>query len=338
MAIKVAINGFGRIGRLAFRLMNDNPNYEIVALNDLTDAETLAYLLKYDTAQGRYKHESITVDGDSIIVEGKKTKVYAQRDPELLPWKELGVEVVLECTGFFTSEEGAGKHIKAGAKKVVVSAPAKGNVKTVVFNVNHNILDGTETVVSGASCTTNCLAPIAQVLDEEFGIVKGFMTTVHAYTNDQNTLDAPHKKGIYARRGRAAAANIVPTSTGAAVAVGKVLPNLKGKLDGFALRVPVITGSCVDLVVELKKTVTVEEVNAAVKARANESLGYTEDPIVSSDTIGSQYGTIFDANMTRVMTVDGKQMVKVLTWYDNEMSYTAQMIRTIAFLAAGLKD
>ncbi len=338
MAIKVAINGFGRIGRLAFRIMNDNPDYEIVALNDLTDAETLAYLLKYDTAQGRYKHDDITVEDDYIVVEGKKTKVYAQRDPELLPWKELGVEVVLECTGFFTSEEGAGKHIKAGAKKVVVSAPAKGNVKTVVYNVNHNILDGSETVVSGASCTTNCLAPIAQVLDEEFGIVKGFMTTIHAYTNDQNTLDAPHKKGIYARRGRAAAANIVPTSTGAAVAVGKVLPNLQGKLDGIALRVPVVTGSCVDLVVELEKTVTVEEVNAAVKARANESLGYTEDPIVSSDTIGIHYGTLFDANMTKVMTVDGKQMVKILTWYDNEMSYTAQMIRTIAFLAEDLKD
>jgi len=338
MAIKVAINGFGRIGRLAFRIMNDNPDYEIVALNDLTDAETLAYLLKYDTGQGRYKHDSISVDGDSIVVDGKKTKVYAQKDPELLPWGELGVEVVLECTGFFTSEEGAGKHIKAGAKKVVVSAPAKGNVKTIVYNVNHKILDGTETVVSGASCTTNCLAPIAQVLDEEFGIVKGFMTTVHAYTNDQNTLDAPHKKGIYARRGRAAAANIVPTSTGAAVAVGLVLPNLKGKLDGMALRVPVITGSCVDLVVELKKEVTVEQINAAVKARANESLGYTEDPIVSSDTIGIHYGTLFDANMTRVMTVDGKQLVKVLTWYDNEMSYTAQMIRTIAYLAENLKD
>ena len=337
MAIKVAINGFGRIGRLAFRIMNENPDFEIVALNDLTDADTLAYLLKYDTAQGRYKSDSISADGDSIVVEGKSIKVYAQRDPEDLPWGELGVEVVLECTGFFTSKEGAEKHIKAGAKKVVISAPAKGDLKTVVYNVNHNVLDGTETVVSGASCTTNCLAPIAQVLDEEFGIVKGFMTTVHAYTNDQNTLDAPHKKGIYARRGRAAAANIVPTSTGAAKAVGLVLPNLKGKLDGFALRVPTVTGSCVDLVVELEKTVTVEEVNAAVKARANESLGYTEDPIVSSDTIGIEYGTLFDANMTKVLTVDGKQMVKIITWYDNEMSYTAQMVRTIRFLADGLK-
>lgn len=337
MAIKVAINGFGRIGRLAFRVMNENPDFEIVALNDLTDAETLAYLLKYDTAQGRYKNDSITVDGDNIVVDGKAVKVYAQRDPEDLPWGELGVEVVLECTGFFTSKEGAEKHIKAGAKKVVISAPAKGDVKTIVFNVNHNILDGTETVVSGASCTTNCLAPIAQVLDEKFGLVKGFMTTVHAYTNDQNTLDAPHAKGINARRGRAAAANIVPTSTGAAVAVGKVLPQLLGKLDGFALRVPTVTGSCVDLVVELEKTVTVEEINAAMKAASNESLGYTEDPIVSSDTIGITYGTLFDAQMTKVMTVDGKQMVKVLTWYDNEMSYTQQMIRTIAFLAEGLK-
>jgi glyceraldehyde 3-phosphate dehydrogenase len=337
MAIKVAINGFGRIGRLAFRLMNEDPDFEIVALNDLTDAETLAYLLKYDTAQGRYKHDKITVDGDSIVVDGKPVKVYAQPDPENLPWGDLGVEVVLECTGFFTSKEKAEKHIKAGAKKVVISAPAKGDVKTIVYNVNHDVLDGTETVVSGASCTTNCLAPIAQVLDEEFGLVKGFMTTVHAYTNDQNTLDAPHKKGIKARRGRAAAANIVPTSTGAAVAVGKVLPNLLGKLDGIALRVPTVTGSCVDLVVELEKEVTAEDINAAVKARANESMGYTEDPIVSSDTIGMTYGTLFDALSTKVMTVNGKQLVKVLTWYDNEMSYTAQMIRTMKFLADSLK-
>jgi len=338
MAIKVAINGFGRIGRLAFRLMNENPDFEIVALNDLTDAETLAYLLKYDTAQGRYKSDSISVDGDSIVVDGKAIKVYAQKDPETLPWGDLGVEVVLECTGFFTSKDGAEKHIKAGAKKVVISAPAKGDLKTVVFNVNHDILDGTETVVSGASCTTNCLAPIAQVLDENFGLVKGFMTTVHAYTNDQNTLDAPHSKGIFARRGRAAAGNIVPTSTGAAVAVGKVLPNLLGKLDGMALRVPTVTGSCVDLVVELEKNVTVEEINAAVKAKASETLGYTEDPIVSSDTIGITYGTLFDANMTSVLEVNGKQMVKILTWYDNEMSYTAQMVRTIAYLAQNLKD
>lgn len=337
MAIKVAINGFGRIGRLAFRLMNENPDFEIVALNDLTDAETLAYLLKYDTAQGRYKSDSVSVDGDSIVVDGKAIKVYAQKDPEDLPWGDLGVEVVLECTGFFTSKDKAQKHIKAGAKKVVISAPAKGDLKTVVYNVNHDILDGSEEIVSGASCTTNCLAPVAKVLDDSFGIVKGFMTTVHAYTNDQNTLDAPHAKGIYARRGRAAAGNIVPTSTGAAAAVGLVLPNLKGKLDGMALRVPTITGSCVDLVVELKRNVTVEEVNAAMKAAANESLGYTEDPIVSSDTIGMLYGSLFDGNMTNVIEVDGKQMVKILTWYDNEMSYTAQMVRTIQHLANDLK-
>jgi len=337
MAIKVAINGFGRIGRLAFRIMNENPDFEIVALNDLTDAETLAYLLKYDTGQGRYKSDDISVDGDSIVVDGKPVKVYAEKDPEGLPWGELGVEVVLECTGFFTSKDKAQKHIKAGAKKVVISAPAKGDLKTVVYNVNHDILDGSEEIVSGASCTTNCLAPVAKVLDDSFGIVKGFMTTVHAYTNDQNTLDAPHAKGIYARRGRAAAANIVPTSTGAAAAVGLVLPSLKGKLDGMALRVPTITGSCVDLVVELEKNVTVEEVNAAMKAAANESLGYTEDPIVSSDTIGMHFGSLFDANMTNVMEVDGKQLVKILTWYDNEMSYTAQMVRTIQFLADSLK-
>jgi len=338
MAIKVAINGFGRIGRLAFRLMNENPDFEIVAINDLTDAKTLAYLLKYDSAQGRYLSDKIEGKEDSIVVDGKEIKIYSQRNPEDLPWGDLGVEVVLECTGFFTSREGAEKHITAGAKKVVISAPAKGDLKTVVYNVNEDVLDGTETVISGASCTTNCLAPIAKVLDDNFGLVKGFMTTIHAYTNDQNTLDAPHAKGIYARRGRAAAANIVPTSTGAAVAVGKVLPQLAGKLDGMAMRVPTITGSCVDLVCELGKEVTAEEINAAMKAAASETLGYTEDPIVSSDTIGMTFGTLFDANLTKVMTVDGKQMVKVIMWYDNEMSYTAQMIRTMRLLADSLKD
>lgn len=332
MAVKVAINGFGRIGRLAFRLMNEDANYEVVAINDLTDAKTLAYLLKYDSAQGRYMSDDITVDGDAIVVAGNKIKINAERDPENLPWGELGVDVVLECTGFFTSKEAAEKHIKAGAKKVVISAPAKGDLKTVVYNVNHDILDGSETVISGASCTTNCLAPVAKVLDDNFGLVKGYMTTVHAYTNDQNTLDAPHAKDINARRGRAAAANIVPTSTGAAVAVGKVLPSLQGRLDGMALRVPTITGSCVDLVVELEKNVTVEEINAAMKAAANETLGYTEDPIVSTDVIGSRFGSLFDAQCTSVMEVEGKQLVKVLTWYDNEMSYTAQMVRTIKHL------
>ncbi len=333
MSVKVAINGFGRIGRLAFRLMNEDANYEVVAINDLTDAKTLAYLLKYDTSQGRYKSDSIDFEGDTLVVDGRKIKIYAERDPESLPWGSLGVDVVLECTGFFTEKDKAMKHITAGAKKVVISAPAKGDLKTICFNVNHEDLDGSEQIISAASCTTNCLSPVAKVLDDSFGIVKGYMTTVHAYTNDQATLDAPHGKDISSRRGRAAAANIVPTSTGAAAAIGLVLPQLKGKMDGIALRVPVTTGSVVDLVVELKKNVTVDQVNAAMKAAANETLGYTEDPIVSSDTIGITYGSLFDAQMTRVMEVDGKQLVKVITWYDNEMSYVNQMVRTIKYFA-----
>ncbi len=332
MALKIAINGFGRIGRLTFRQMFDDPQFDIVAINDLTDAESLAYLLKYDTAQGRYKQDSISFTKDAIVVDGKEIKIFAEKDPVNLPWKELNVDVVAECTGFFTSQDSAGKHLTAGARKVVVSAPAKGDIKTIVYNVNHDTLDGSETVISAASCTTNCLAPVAKVLHDSFGIVKGFMTTVHAYTNDQNTLDGPHPKGIHARRARAAAENIVPTTTGAAVAVGKVLPELKGRLDGMALRVPTVTGSAVDLVVELKKNVTVEEVNAAVKAAANETLGYTKDPVVSSDTIGMAYGSLFDAQMTSLLDVDGKQLVKILTWYDNEMSYVAQMVRSIAYL------
>ncbi len=332
MAVKVAINGFGRIGRLAFRVMFGNDDFEIVAINDLTDAEQLAYLLKYDSSQGRYKR-NVSFEGTDLVVDGKKVPVLSQRDPELLPWKEHDVDVVLECTGFFTSEEGANKHIKAGAKKVVISAPAKGNVPTIVYGVNEDSLTGKETIISAASCTTNCLAPIAKVLDDNFGIVKGFMTTVHAYTNDQATLDIPHSKGINARRGRAAAANIVPTSTGAAKAVGLVLPHLKGKMDGLALRVPVITGSIVDLVVELEKEVTAKEVNEAVKKAQSEVVGYTEDPIVSSDVIGIEFGTLFDAQSTKVMTVDGKQMVKVLTWYDNEHSFTSQMIRVLKYFS-----
>lgn len=328
MAVKVGINGFGRIGRLAFRLMFDSPEFEIVALNDLTDAKTLAHLLKYDTAQGKYKADSIEAKDGAISVDGKEIKIYAQKDPENLPWGEHDVDVVIECTGFFRTKESAEKHIKAGAKKVIISAPAKGDLKTVVYNVNHDILDGSETVLSGASCTTNCLAPVVKVLDDKFGLVKGLMTTIHAYTNDQNTLDGPHKD---LRRGRTAAQNIVPTTTGAAVAVGKVLPKLNGKLDGGAMRVPTMTGSLVDLTVELEKNVTVEEINAAMKAASNETLGYTEDPIVSSDIIGSEYGTLFDAGCTKVIEVDGKQMVKVVTWYDNEMSYTAQLVRTAKY-------
>ncbi len=333
MGVKVAINGFGRIGRLAFRLMFDNPEFDIVAINDLTDAESLAYLLKYDTAQGRFKQDSIAHDDEGIIVDGKAVKVYAERDPENLPWKAHEVDVVLECTGFFTSKEKAEKHIKAGAKKVIISAPAKGDLKTVVYNVNHDILDGSETVVSAASCTTNCLAPIVKALDDNFGVKRGFMTTAHAYTNDQNTLDGPHSKPISARRGRAAAANIVPTTTGAAKAIGIVMPHLKGKLDGIALRVPTVTGSAVDLVVELGKNVDVNTVNQAIKNAANESLGYTEDPIVSSDTIGMEYGTLFDAQMTSVLNTDEGQLVKVVMWYDNEMGYVAQMVRVIKHIA-----
>ncbi len=332
MAVKVAINGFGRIGRLAFRLMFGSEDFEIVAINDLTDAETLSYLLKYDSAQGRYRSDEITFKEGEITVSGTKVKIYSEKDPENLPWKKHDVDVVLECTGFFASRELSEKHIKAGAKKVVISAPAKGDLKTIVYNVNHDILDGSETVVSGASCTTNCLAPVAKVLNDNFKIVKGFMTTVHAYTNDQSTLDAPHSKGIKARRGRAAAENIVPASTGAAVAVGKVLPELNGKLDGMALRVPTVTGSVVDLVVELEKNVTVDEVNKALEAAANETLGFTYDPIVSADTIGIKYGTLVDGLSTKILDVDGKQLVKIITWYDNEMSYTAQMVRTIKHL------
>lgn len=328
MAIKVAINGFGRIGRLAYRLLSQDPTFDVVAINDLTDAETLAYLLKYDTAHGRFRANEITHGEGFIKVGDDKVKVLAEKDPKNLPWKDLAVDVVLECTGIFTSEEKANWHVEAGAKKVIVSAPATGNVKTIVYGVNDDILDGSETVVSAASCTTNCLAPVAKVLNDEFGIVKGFMTTIHAYTGDQVLMDSPHKKGIYSRRGRAAAANIVPSSTGAAKAIGLVLPELKGKLDGTALRVPTITGSVVDLTVELSKEVTIESVNAAMKAAADDNFAYVEDPIVSSDVIGSTYGSLFDANTTQVMTVDGKQLVKVMAWYDNEMSYTAQLVKT----------
>ena len=332
MAVKIAINGFGRIGRLAFRLMFGQEDFDIVAINDLTGAEDLAYLLKYDTAQGRYTGHTVESTDHSIIVDGKEIEILAEKDANNLPWAELGVDVVIECTGFYVSKEKSMAHINAGAKKVIISAPAKGVDKTVVYNVNHTELTGEEQVISAASCTTNCLAPIAKVLNDKFGIVKGFMTTVHAYTGDQNTLDAPHKKGINSRRARAAAANIVPTTTGAAKAVAEALPELKGKLDGMALRVPTVTGSVVDLVWEPATEVTVEEINAAVKAAANETIGYTEDPIVSSDVIGQTWGTLFDAQCTKIMNGDGKQLVKIITWYDNEMSYTAQMVRTAKYI------
>ena len=327
MAVKVAINGFGRIGRLALRLMVQNPEFDVVAINDLTDAHMLAHLFKYDSAQGRF-NGTIEVVENAFLVNGKEIKVFAQADPANLPWGELCVDVVLECTGFFTKKEKAEAHIQAGAKKVVISAPATGDLKTIVYNVNDNILDGTETVISGASCTTNCLAPMAKALNDNFGIVEGLMTTIHAYTNDQNTLDGPHRKGDL-RRARAAAANITPNTTGAAKAIGLVIPELKGKLDGAAQRVPVITGSITELVTVLAKPVTVEEVNAAMKAASTESFGYTEEELVSSDIIGINYGSLFDATQTKVMTVGDKQLVKTVAWYDNEMSYTSQLIRTL---------
>lgn len=331
--VKVAINGFGRIGRLALRkMMEQTDKFEVVAINDLTNSKTLAHLFKYDSAQGRFNGE-ITVEETGFMVNGKEIKVFAQKNPADLPWGELGVDVVLECTGFFTDKEKAQSHIDAGAKKVVISAPATGDLKTVVFNVNHDILDGTETVISGASCTTNCLAPMAKVLNDKFGITKGFMTTIHAYTNDQNTLDAPHPKGDL-RRARAAASNIVPNSTGAAKAIGLVIPELKGKLDGGAQRVPVITGSLTELVCTLGKNTSTQEINEAMKAAANESFGYTEEELVSSDIIGISYGSLFDATQTKVMEVNGEQLVKVVSWYDNEMSYTNQLIRTLGHFAS----
>lgn len=331
--IKVAINGFGRIGRLVFRLMEESNDFEVVAINDLTDAEQLAYLLKYDTNHRNYRVEEITNENDSILIGGRKVKVYAELDPKNLPWKDLDIDVVMECTGKFTEKEKAQAHIEAGAKKVVISAPAKGDLKTIVYNVNEKDLTGEEEIISAASCTTNCLAPVLNVIHNEFGIEKGYMTTVHAYTNDQATLDVPHKKGIRARRGRAAAANIIPASTGAASAIGKVLKDLDGRLDGTAMRVPVATGSVIDLVLELKKNVEKEEINQALKENANETLGYTEDPIVSSDIIGSHFGGLVDGLSTSVLEVEGRQLVKVVAWYDNEMSYTAQMVRTAKYLS-----
>ena len=333
--IKVAINGFGRIGRLVYRQIYNMKGIDVVAINDLTSPKVLAHLLKYDSAQGRFDAE-VKATEDSIVVNGDVLKIYAQKDPAQIPWASHQVDVVLECTGFFTDKDKAEAHLKAGAKRVVISAPATGDLKTIVYNVNHEILDGTETIISGASCTTNCLAPMAKVLDEQFGIVTGLMTTIHAYTNDQNTLDAPHPKGDL-RRARAAAANIVPNSTGAAKAIGLVLPQLKGRLDGGAQRVPTITGSLTELVTVLNKKTTVEEVNAAMKAAANESFGYTEDEIVSTDIIGISYGSLFDATQTKVMTVGDQQLVKTVSWYDNEMSYVSQLVRTVGYFAKLIK-
>lgn len=325
---RVAINGFGRIGRLVFRLMEENKDLEVVAINDLTDSEQLAYLLKYDTNHRVYKKDKISYDDTGIIVENRHIDVYSETNPQNLPWDKLNIDIVFECTGRFTSKEASLAHIEAGAKKVIISAPAKGDLKTIVYNVNDDILDGTEQVISAASCTTNCLAPVLKVLNDNFGITKGYMTTIHAYTNDQVTLDVAHKKGINSRRGRGCAANIVPTSTGAATAIGKVIPELSGKLSGGAVRVPVSDGSLVDLVLELKENTTVDEINKCFRENTNETLDYTEDPIVSSDIISSTYGATVDANLTSIVEVDGKQLVKVVAWYDNEMSYSSQMVRT----------
>ncbi len=329
--VKVAINGFGRIGRLVFRQIYNMEGIDVVAINDLTSPAVLAHLLKYDSAQGKF-NVPVTSTDNAIIVNGHEVKIYAQKDPAQIPWGQHDVDVVIESTGFFTDKEKAEAHLKAGAKRVVISAPATGDLKTVVFNVNHAILDGSETIISCASCTTNCLAPMAKVLSDNYQILAGSMTTIHAYTNDQNTLDAPHPKGDL-RRARAAAQNIVPNSTGAAKAIGLVLPELKGKLDGGAQRVPTITGSLTELVSVLGKKVTLEEVNAAMKAAANESFGYNEDEIVSTDIIGTHFGSLFDATQTKVITVGDTQIVKTVSWYDNEMSYVSQLVRTVKHFA-----
>ena len=340
MAVKVAINGFGRIGRLAFRQMFEAEGYEVVAINDLTSPKMLAHLLKYDTAQGSFlgkigenKH-TVEATEDSIIVDGKEIKIYAIKDAKDCPWGEIGVDVVLECTGFYTSKEKSMAHIAAGAKKVVISAPAGNDLKTIVYSVNEKTLTKDDQVISAASCTTNCLAPMADTLNKTFPIVSGIMTTVHAYTGDQMILDGPQRKGDL-RRARAGAQNIVPNSPGAAKAIGLVIPDLNGKLIGSAQRVPVPTGSTTILVAVVKgKDVTKEAINAAMKAAASQSFGYNEDPIVSSDVIGMKYGSLFDSTQTMVAKIDDDTyQVQVVSWYDNENSYTSQMVRTIKYFA-----
>ena len=335
MSVKVAINGFGRIGRLAFRQMFGAEGYEIVAINDLTSPKMLAHLLKYDSAQGRYaKAETVEAGEDSITVDGKTIKIYAQKDAKDLPWGEIGVDVVLECTGFYTSKDKAQAHIDAGAKKVVISAPAGKDLKTVVFGVNENVLTAEDKIISAASCTTNCLAPMAKALNDYAEIQSGIMTTVHAYTGDQMLLDGPHRKGNL-RRARAAAVNIVPNSTGAAKAIGLVIPELNGKLIGSAQRVPVPTGSTTILVAVVKgNDITEESINKAMKEASNQSFGYTEEELVSSDVIGMKYGSLFDSTQTMVTKVEeGLYQVQVVSWYDNENSYTSQMVRTIKYFA-----
>ena len=334
MAVKVAINGFGRIGRLAFRQMFDAEGYEVVAINDLTSPKMLAHLLKYDSSQGKYKYaDAVTAGEDSITVNGKEIKIYACANAAEIPWGKHDVDVVLECTGFYTSKEKASAHLTAGAKKVVISAPAGNDLPTIVYNVNHTNLTKEDKVISAASCTTNCLAPMAKALNDLAPIKSGIMATIHAYTGDQMTLDGPQRKGDL-RRSRAAAVNIVPNSTGAAKAIGLVIPELKGKLIGAAQRVPTPTGSTTLLFAVVDKEVTVDEVNAAMKAQATESFGYNEDEIVSSDIIGMKYGSLFDATQTMVSPIgNGQTQVQVVSWYDNENSYTSQMVRTIKYFA-----
>jgi glyceraldehyde 3-phosphate dehydrogenase len=333
MAVKVAINGFGRIGRLAFRQMFGAEGYEVVAINDLTNPAMLAHLLKYDSAQGRYLNHTVEAKEASIVVDGKEIRIYAEADAKNLPWGQIGVDVVLECTGFYTSKAKAQAHVDAGAKKVVISAPAGNDLPTVVFGVNENVLKAEDTIISAASCTTNCLAPMAYTLNKLAPIQKGFMTTIHAYTGDQMVLDGPHRKGDL-RRARAAAVNIVPNSTGAAKAIGLVIPELAGKLDGAAQRVPVPTGSTTELVSVVNGTVTAADVNAAMKAAASPSFGYTEEELVSSDIVGITEGSLFDATQTKVTDLgNGQTLVKTVAWYDNENSYTSQMVRTIKYFA-----
>ncbi len=334
MSVKVAINGFGRIGRLAFRQMFGAEGYEVVAINDLTSPKMLAHLLKYDTAQGRYDGHTVEASDDSITVDGKEIKIYACKDANDCPWGELGVDVVLECTGFYCSKDKSMAHINAGAKKVVISAPAGNDLKTIVYSVNEKTLTADDVIISAASCTTNCLAPMAKALNDYAAIQSGIMTTVHAYTGDQMVLDGPHRKGDL-RRARAAAANIVPNSTGAAKAIGLVIPELNGKLIGSAQRVPTPTGSTTILVAVVKgDDVTKEGINAAMKAAASDSFGYTEEELVSSDIVGIRYGSLFDATQTMVTKIeDGLYQVQVVAWYDNENSYTSQMVRTIKYFA-----
>lgn len=331
MAVRVAINGFGRIGRLAFRQMFGTPDFEVVAINDLTSPKMLAHLLQYDSAQGRYS-KRVTHTQDAIVVDGTEITVHSEREPKNLPWGQLHVDVVLECTGFFTSKQASSAHIEAGARKVVISAPAGEDLPTIVFGVNENVLQRADAIISAASCTTNCLAPMAQALHNLAPIQRGFMTTVHAYTNDQNTLDSPHPKGDL-RRARSAANNIIPQPTGAAKAIGLVIPELSGKLDGSAQRVPVLTGSITELVALVEGSITKQQVNEAMQAAASPFFGYTQEEIVSSDVIGMTYGSLFDATQTKVLDLHGDTLVKIAAWYDNENSYTSQMVRTMRYIS-----